>query len=84
MSDPEQMNCDTDPSCVIHGASGHMAMCLLGQEICFQHRGNTLSSFTSCSHFFVCILRAALSKWFALSVCRLVKRVLVKATKQPK
>lgn len=34
MSCLEQMNCDTDPSCVIHSALGHMAICLLGQEMC--------------------------------------------------
>lgn len=68
----------TDPTSVMHSASGHMAICLLGHEICLQHRGDTLSSFTSCSHFFVRTLWTVSTKWFVLSLCMLA---LVKATK---
>ena len=36
-----------DTQILVVSSTGHMAICLLGHEICLLHRGDTLSSFTS-------------------------------------
>lgn len=73
---PQNKSTVTHSSRVNRSASGHMAICILGQEICFQRRGDTLSTSTSCSHFFVCILWTVSNNRFAH--CVHLSSVLVK------